>query len=134
MALNNSVIKKDATGITVVGGTDQTFQSNQKPIPSGIYLIDIGQVDLRLRSSMTFSSKDAVYDRITKTWSKDMKKFTLNVPMITAAGDSVFNTCRLERSLHPEVSVAAALSYNIAVAQALVLAAYQDFWKTGSLA
>lgn len=132
MPLNNSVIKKNATAITITGGTDQTFTSNQKPVPNGIFLIDVGETDARVRSHITASVKDGVYTP-NVGWTGSMHKVHLIIPQLLTSGEMFFNTWRLERKVHPELAAASAIGGNIAMAQLLANAGYANFWNFGNL-
>lgn len=132
MPLNGAVVKKDATGITVTAGTDQTFTSDGAPINSGIHLVDAGQTDYRIRRSMTVKVKQPVYNATTG-YSKDRKSITLTQPKILASGVTVFNVLRIEREVHPESTAAEALDINRVGAQLMSDADFDSFWSVGSL-
>lgn len=132
MPLNGAIVKKDATGITVTAGTDQTFTSDGAAIANGVHLVDAGQTDYRIRRSLTFKVKQPTYGP-TSGYSKDRKGVTLTCPKILADGSTVFNLIRIEREIHPESSSAEMADVNRVAAQLLTDADFDSFWSVGSL-
>lgn len=132
MPLNGAIVKKDATGITVTAGTDQTFTSDGAAIANGVHLVDAGQADYRIRRSLTFKVKQPTYGPISG-YSKDRKGVTLTCPKILVNGSTVFNLVRIEREIHPESSSAEMADINRVAAQLLIDADFDSFWSVGSL-
>lgn len=134
MPINSGIIKKDATGITVVGGTDQTFTSDGATVVNGIHVVDAAQADYRIRANASFTVKQPSYDANTGVYSKDKKKVILIQPKILASGKTVFNLIRIEREVHPESTAAEAVDLNRKGAQLLSDADFDNYWTAGSLA
>lgn len=133
MSLNGSIIKKDATGITVTAGTDQTFTADGVAIANGLHLVDAAQTDFRIRRNITAKVKQPAYDSVNKSFSKDKKSVTLVQPKILVNGTVVYNLVRIEREVHPESTSAEALDLNRCGAQLLCDSDYDAFWSVGSL-
>lgn len=132
MPLNGAIVKKDATGITVTAGTDQTFTNDGAAIVNGVHLVDAGQADYRIRRNLTFKVKQPTYSPVSG-YSKDRKGVTLTCPKILADGTTVFNLIRIEREIHPESTAAEMLDVNRVAAQLLSDADFDAFWSVGSL-
>jgi hypothetical protein len=132
MPLNGAIVKKDATGITVVAGTDQTFSNDGAVINNGVHLVDAGQADFRLRRTLTFKVKQPTYGAVSG-YSKDRKGITLTCPKLLADGSTSFNLIRMEREVHPETTAAEQADINRVGAQLLSDADFDSFWSVGSL-
>lgn len=132
MPLNGAIVKKDATGITVVAGTDQTFTNDGAEIVNGAHFVDVGVADFRIRRGLTCKVKQPTYSP-TSGYSKDRKSITLTCPKILADGTTVFNLIRIEREVHPESTAAEAVDINRVAAQLLSGSDYASFWSVGSL-
>jgi len=132
MPLNGAIVKKDASGITVTAGTDQTFTNDGATIANGVHLVDAGQADYRIRRSLTFKVKQPTYGAVSG-YSKDRKGVTLTSPKILTDGTTVFNLIRIEREIHPESTAAEMADLNRVGAQLLSDADFDSFWSVGSL-
>lgn len=132
MPLKGAIVKKDATGITVTAGTDQTFSDDGAPVNNGLHLVDAGQADYRIRRSLTVKVKQPTYSPTTG-YSKDRKSVSLTQPKILADGTTVFNVLRIEREVHPESTSAEAVDINRVGAQILSDSDFDSFWSVGSL-
>lgn len=133
MPLNGAIVKKDATGITVTAGTDQTFVSDGAKIDSGLHLVDSAQADYRIRRSVTAKVKQPTYNAQTGKFSKDRKGLTLVSPKILTDGTIAYNLIRIEREVHPECTAAEILDLNRVGAQLVCDADFDTFWAVGSL-
>lgn len=133
MAINGSVLKTGATGMTVVGGADITFIENGVSIPNGISVADSAATDLRIQKSIVASRRAPVYDQTTKTWSKEKISVTVRKPKLLADGSMSFDLIRIQREAHPENSSAEKLELNLLAAQVLADADYIPLFTAGSI-
>ena len=133
MPLSSAVVKTGATGLTVVGGSDETFTPDGVSIPQGLHLADAAETDFRVRKNMTIRNRPPTLDNLG-VYSKDKKSITIVAPKILASGATVFNLIRVEREVHPESTAAEALELNMLAGQALSDADFLSFWSAGSLA
>lgn len=132
MPLNGAIVKKDATGITVTAGTDQTFVNDGAEIQNGVHLVDSGQTDYRIRRNLTFKVKQPTYGPVSG-YSKDRKSISFVSPKILVDGTTAFNLIRIEREVHPETTSAEATDINRIAAQLVSDTDFDSFWSVGSL-
>jgi hypothetical protein len=132
MPINGAIIKKAATGLTVVGGTDATFNNDGTVIQNGVRIIDKSVADFRIRPQMTLTSKQPTLNNGV-TYSRDKRTITISVPKILADGSTQYNRIRCEREVHPESTAAEALDLNMLLGQCLSDSDFSDFWVYGSL-
>lgn len=134
MSLQNAVVKAGATGLTVVGGSDQTFGPDGVTVTGGVHVADVNQTDFRIRTNMTIKNRIPTLSSVDGTYSKDKKSIVIAKPKILASGKVTFNLIRIEREVHPESTAAEALELNMLGGQALSDADFLAFWTAGSLA
>jgi hypothetical protein len=132
MPINGAVIKTGATGFTVTSGTDKTFSPDGVPVANGIHVADMGQVDARIRASITCKNKPPVLNS-DGTWSKDKRSVSFVVPKILASGKTTFPLVRLEIEAHPENTVAERLDLSYMALQILFNSHFASFISTGNL-
>jgi hypothetical protein len=123
-----------ATTVSSTGGTALVFADDGVTIQNGLHLVVPADADYQTRRQVTVKYKPPTLDSKTSTYSKDKKSMCLVLPMVEAiTGRVVFNTIRVEREVHPQLTAAQALELNKLGAQLLVDADTDAFWAAGSL-
>lgn len=133
MSLQNCTVMSGATGLTVVGGSAETFTPDGLTVASGIHIADAAQPDFRIRKNMTAKNRPPVLNS-DGTYTKDKKSITIVAPKLLASGKTQFNLIRIEREIHPESTAAEAKELNMLGGQALSDTDFDAFWTAGSLA
>lgn len=132
MGLSSFVIKKDATGLTVTAGTDQTFTPDGVAIPNGIHLADAATADFRVRPSITFKTRNPQYNAASG-YTKGKRWASITQPILLANGDTAYNVFRCEMEIHPETTAAQELDLRYKGAQLTFDSDASAFWTSGSL-
>jgi hypothetical protein len=131
MSLENIGLLTGGT-IDVTGGTAQSFSPDGVDIVNGIHLADAAETDYALRESLTFRTRNP--QLVNGVYGKAKRWATYTSPMVTAAGTNVFNVCRIELEVHPELSLVDEVIFREKAAQLLFDADADAFWSSGSLA
>lgn len=132
MAANSVTLKNNATSMTVVGGTDLVYTEVGQTVANGIVIAAAATADFRIRESIEFKNRNPVL-QADKTWTKFKRSGKLLVPKILASGVTCFNLGRWDIEAHPESTAAEVLNLRLQSAQAMVQAALNDFYNSGSL-
>lgn len=132
MSVDNCTFKKDATAITMTGGTDIVYTETGVSVPGGINVANAAQVDFRIRENISFKSRNPV-KAVDGSWSKAKRTITALFPKIVASGDTVYNLVRIELEAHPEVTAAELANMKFQGAQLLGSTEVANFLATGSL-
>ena len=132
MSVQNTTLKQDATGITVVGGTDLAFTPDGDDVKNGIHLHAADVFDFRVRPNMTLTNKKAAM-QADGDFSKARLKLVGVYPKVLASGKTVYPLFRLEVETHPEQTEAEVDSMLNMAAQCPANAALLPFFKTGDL-
>jgi hypothetical protein len=132
MGLNNLSLLAGAT-VQASGGSALALTSDGQTVTNGLHLIVPADADYQTRRNATVKFRPPTLDPKTNVYGKDKKSITFVKPMVTAAGRVVFNTIRLEREVHPELSAAEAAELCKIGAQLLSDDDVAAFWATGSL-
>jgi hypothetical protein len=133
MSLQTSAILVGAT-VSATGGTSTTFTCDGNPnaVKNGVHVIDMTQLDMRIRKSATFKYTPAPL--LNGYYGKDKKTVSFVFPSIDSLGKIQFNKIYIERSVHSEVPAADVIAANGVAAQILFDSDFDNFWKFGSLA
>lgn len=131
MGLKTMTIKTGAT-VSVTGGTDMVFSDDGITIQNGVHLVVPATADYRVREQATAKYR-APSLQSDGSYSKDKKSISFTVPQILANGKIVYNTIRVEREVHPELSSTAAANLLAIGAQLLTDSDAASFWSAGSL-
>jgi hypothetical protein len=132
MPLNGAIVKKDATSLSVTGGTDQTFSPDGVQVSGGIHLADMAEADIRIRRQLTIKNKASALNA-DGTWSKDRRSITLVSPITLTSGKTSFPLIRIEVESHPENTAAARLDLALMGAQFLSDADFASYLAGGNL-
>lgn len=132
MSIRNFTLKDGASSITVVGGTDQTFQEDGVEVTMGIHVSDINEPNFSVRENVTLKSRPPALQGVD--WTKEKRSITHVKPMITDSGKTVFNLVRIELEIHPSISAADRTDLLLKASQYPVDADFTSFWATGSKA
>jgi len=132
MALKNMSLLSSAT-VAVTGGTALVFADNGITIANGLQLTVPADVDYQTRRVVTAKVKPPAITVGSGQYGKDKKSLTYVTPIVLTDGRVIFNTIRVERELHPSLTIAQAAEINKIGAQMLVDADTDGFWATGSL-
>lgn len=119
--------------VATTGGTAQVFADDGVTIQNGLHLIVPADADYQTRRQATVKYKAPTLNPATGVYSKDKKSISYAVPKVLESGQVVFSTIRLEREVHPSLTAAEALEFNIIGAQLLVDADVTSFWASGSM-
>lgn len=131
MGLKSLTIKHGATN-SVAGGSDFVFADDGVTITNGVHLVVPATTDYSVRESATWKFRPPTL-LPTGVYTRDKKSVSFTVPMTLASGAVVNNVIRIEREVHPEMTVANVLEFNQKAAQLLWDTDTTAFWATGSL-
>lgn len=131
MSLKNMTLKAGGS-VTTTGGTDLTFSDDGQTVPGGAHFIVPSVADFNVRPQLTVKYRPPQLGTDRK-YGKDKKTMSYVQPMKLADGTIVFNTLRIEREVHPDMSVADVNGLNILGAQLLTDADADQFWAAGAL-
>lgn len=122
-----------AATVAATGGTALVFADDGVTIQNGVHLIVPSDTDYQTRRQLTAKFKQPTLDPTTGAYGKDKKTMCLSKPIVLTSGKVVFNTIRIEREVHPNLTAAEALELNNLGAQMLTDADAAGFWATGSM-
>lgn len=130
MAANNPTIKKNATSLTVVGGTDAIYTKTSKVIPGGVEVSELAVTDFRVRPTIEAKSRTPVLgpDGVFTKRKTDMK---LVFPALQADGSIVFDVWRLTAETSVTTSAADVTDRRMRAAQGICAATFDNLWNNG---
>lgn len=132
MGLKTMSLLASAT-VAASGGTALVFAEDGVTIQNGVHLVVPADTDYQTRRQVTAKYRPPTLDSKTGAYGKDKKSISLSKPLVLADGRVVFNTIRIEREVHPNLSAADAVELNKLGAQMLADADLDAFWATGAL-
>lgn len=132
MSVDNCTFKKDATGVSITGGTDIIFTQIGSDIANGIVVVNAAQADFRIRESITFRNRNPTKDR-NGSWSKAKRSSLILCPMLLASGDIAYNLGRVDFEIHPEATSAHIANLRYLTSQLTSSAEVTNFLTAGSL-
>lgn len=132
MGLKTMSLLSGAT-VAASGGSALAFSEDGQSINNGVHLIVPSDTDYATRRQLTAKYRPPSLNAQTGAYGKDKKSISLALPQTLTDGSVVFNTIRIEREVHPELSAANALELCQLGAQLLVDDDVVDFWATGAL-
>lgn len=125
------VVKDSATSMSVVGGSDQTFSRDGRPVTNGLNYVDANDPDFFTRDTLALKSVGANVQS-DGSYSRDKREVLLRDPYADAThGNQVVNA-RVLIDSHPGATAAQKLNARLRLAQLLADAAMDAFWNTGS--
>lgn len=130
MGANSFTIKKNATSLTTVGGTDQSFTETGADVPGGLNVADASVADFRIRPNITFKNRQPV-KKADGTWSKAKRSAVAVVPKTLSSGSVEFDLVRIDVETSVETSIPETLNLQLLGGQILNLLA--AFWQTGAV-
>jgi len=133
MGIQSLAVSTGAT-LSASGGTTLTFSPDGTTIQNGVRLIVPADTTYTTRRNAVFKYSAPVINPVDGSYKKDKKSVSYTQPLVLANGKVVFNTIRIEREVHPELSAAAALDLAIVGAQLLFDSDVTNFWSVGSTA
>lgn len=131
MGIQTMTLLSGAT-ISATGGTSVNFVPDGVVIPSGVHVADSGNPDFKTRKNVTFRTRNPAL--VNGMYTKAKRSVTYVAPMVTTAGEIVFNLVRIEVEHHPDLAAADLLELQKAGSQLLFDADLTTFWSIGSLA
>lgn len=132
MALKNMSLLAAAT-VAASGGTALVFADNGVTIANGTQLVVPADTDYQTRRMATVKVKPPSINAANGQYGKDKKSISYSIPKVLDDGRVVFNTIRVEREVHPSLTIAECAEINKIGAQLLVDSDTDGFWATGSL-
>lgn len=133
MGLKNISLLALATSNVPTGGTPLVFADDGITIQNGLHLIVPADADYQTRRQVTAKYRPPTLDPKTGVYGKDKKSLCLVQPILLPNGSVSFQTLRIEREVHPSLSMAQAAELCSLGAQLLTDNDVQSFWATGSL-
>jgi hypothetical protein len=131
MSIIGASIADGASSAAATGGTATTFGAGGKDINAGVQVIDTSETDLRIQSDYIFTNKPHALQS-DGTYSKARRRFVHNRPKILSDDTIVVNRGRVEFEIHPESTQTEILNLRLMTAQAIFLAAMDDFYNSGT--
>lgn len=119
--------------VATTGGVAQVFADDGQTIQNGVHLMVPADADYQTRRQCTVKYRPPTLDVKSGAYGKDKKSISYAFPQVLTDGRVIFNTIRIEREVHPSMSVAAVAEMNVIGAQLLVDADVLAFWANGSL-
>lgn len=133
MSLKNMTLIDAVATHSFTGGTPHGYVEDGIQIASGVHLINPDDTDYKTRRQVTAKVRQSTYNPKTGTYSKDKKSISYVVPQVLANGQTVFNTVRIEREIHPDCADATAMDMLTIAAQLCISSDVGNFWSVGSL-
>jgi len=133
MALKNMSLLEGAAVVATTGGTALVFSEDGQTIQNGVHLIVPADTSYTTRRQCTAKFRPPTLDAKTGVYGKDKKSISYAVPQVLTNGSVVFNTIRIEREVHPDMTAANALQLNKVGAQLLSDTDLDNFWATGAM-
>lgn len=131
MPVNGMVLKDAATGITVVGGSDMTFQSDGVAVANGVHVANMAQADFRLRENATVKYRPPKQNA-DLTWSKGKWSITYAEPSLDANGRVLYDVGRIEVELNPTSAASVGMNIRRMLAQLATDSDLDNFFAGGS--
>lgn len=131
MPINGLTLKKAATGVTIVGGTDAVYTTDGLNVSNGIHVIDTTVTDLTLVPHATFKNKPHALQK-DGTFSKAKKDINFTLPITLASGTKSYQVFRGTFELHPELTAAQVLEMRLTACQMIMNSGLDSFFKYGS--
>lgn len=133
MGIASLSLLKNATSLTVTGGTAMALSSDGQDVKNGVHVADMGEANFIVRTNLTLKTRNPV-KQSDGTYSKAKRYMTLVVPKTLASGETVFNLVRIEVEAHPESTVAELTNLHLLGSQLMMDSDLTAFLTTGSLA
>lgn len=132
MSISGLTIMKGATGISVTGGTSNTFSDDGLDVKSGIHVTNVTQTNFLERDHATFKNRP-FRQNSDGSYTKGLRTFNYTMPITLNSGIISYQVFRGEAEMHPEMTAAQNLEFRLAICQ-LVMAGHLDgFWKYGTI-
>jgi hypothetical protein len=123
---------KDATSISVTGGTGAAFQDDGQTVTNGIHVVDTSITVAKERPHATFKNRGSSLQK-DGTYSKGKRDITYTKPKSLADGSTSFQVGRIGFEIHPELSVQEITDFRYELAQMIIDAELDDFFVYGSV-
>lgn len=123
----------DGGSTTTSGGTNQVFEESGEKLANGVVLVDSGEANYFSRSKINMTSRVPSVQS-NGLYSNAKRSATYVMPMTLADGvTTVYNSVRIEVSIHPESAASDLAELREKGAQILVDAEFDNFYTYGSL-
>lgn len=132
MALTDITIMKDATGVTIVGGTALNFKEVGADIKNGILVADVTAADFSTRGTVTFRNREATMQS-NGYYNKAKRSAVVSIPFTRADGSIAPNLVRVEMEYDPNTTQVMKDELKRRGIQAVTDSETQNFWDFGAL-
>lgn len=133
MAANNPTIKKNATSLSVTGGTDAIYTETSKVVPGGVEVANLATTDMRVRETIECKNRNPVLDSKTGLYTKRKTDAKLVFPVLQADGSVQFDVWRITAEVTVGTSVADLADRRFRAGQVITAAAFDNLWVNGSM-
>lgn len=133
MAANNPTIKKNATSLTVVGGTDAIYTETSKVVPGGVEVSNLATTDLRVRETIECKNRNPVLDSKTGLYTKRKTDAKLVFPVLQADGSVQFDVWRITAEVSVGTSAADLSDRRYRAGQCITAVTFDNLWVNGSM-
>lgn len=133
MPINGMQLLKNATGITVTGGTATTYQDDGLDVKNGLHVVDTTETNFLLRPHGTFKNK-AASQLATGKFTKGVRSFNFTIPYAEVDGTISYPVFRATMDLPPTMSVAQILQLRLMAAQTIMDAELDNYYLYGTVA
>lgn len=125
-------VKTDATSMSTVGGSDQSFEQDGRQVANGRNYVDAGEADFFERDTIALKATSSNLQG-DGTYSKEKREVLFRDPYADATYGNQVVTVRIYMDVHPSASAAQKLNARLRVAQLLASASLDAFWNTGQI-
>lgn len=132
MGLQALAVSSGAT-LAPSGGSTLTFAPDGQTVQNGVSLIVPADPLFTTRRRCVFKYAPATVVQSTGGYKRESKSVSYTQPIVLANGQIAFNTIRVTREVHPEMTASNALDLNIVGAQLLFDSDVTSFWAYGSV-
>lgn len=132
MSINGISILKNATGITVTGGSAAVFQTDGLDVKNGLHVVDTTEANFLLRNHMTFKNKAPVPVAAGK-FSKGYRNFNVTTPIADVDGSILYPVFKGAIELPPIMTVAQILQLRLLACQAIMDAELDNYYVYGTV-
>lgn len=131
MGASNPTIKKNATSMTVVGGTDAIYTETSREVPGGVEVAELAVTDFRVRPTIEAKNRNSVLNSSTGVYSKRKTDIKLVFPELQADGSIQFDVWRITGEISVNTTQANLTDRRYRAAQAISSATFDNLWNSG---
>lgn len=131
MPINGITLKKAATGVTIIGGTDAVMKDDGIDVANGIHVVDTTELDMSIRPNSSFKSKAPSY--VNGKLTKGKRDFTHVRPKRLTDLSLCYPLFRGSFEIDHEITAAEFLELKLQAVQHIMDSELDDFYTFGTV-